>query len=350
MRARVYVTSQNINNHSYSRKGVIVKNYCFTLTPEQQTQARQAGIRLTPWRIGRSSGFLLDETAFASLLQVCHLELVQEQQTTSEGVFYATLQQDEVPIDNDRRRLVGQRLDPAQIAQDARERAIRRPRTQPVPTEGRERYVQLCTVRLGDVKTDLERRAERERRTVTDLRKQLVDAQRAATEAQDRLDALQAGRSQELHRFGQEYDSLLAHPRIEEVKINGNTIQIFTTLILVQDERDKIWRRIGKFRIDLSGGPEGHVSWHNLNGTVNTGGSHLMYAPHVTSSGQACLGNTREVFADTLAQFEFVQAAGIAIRFVENANVSDPWGAQVNRWPRATDAEIKAFTEATTHA
>lgn len=296
--------------------------------------------------MGRTNGFLLDEPTFESLLRACHLELIEERATNAAGIVHAILDEDAAPVDGARAPLRGQRLNP----QDIRDKPLRRPRTQLPPNNDRDLYAQLCTARLGEVKTDLSRRAEREQRAVAELRRQLVDATRAATETQDRLDALQAGRSEELSRFGDEFDALMSHPRVEHVKVDGNTIQIFTKLILVQDPRDNVWRRIGKFRINLAGGSEASVVWHNLDGAVTTGGSHTMFAPHVTSSGIPCWGNTRELFADTLAQFEYLQAAGIAIRFVEKVNIDDQWGKQVHKWPAATAAEIKAFTEAVTNA
>ena len=65
------------------------------------------------------------------------------------------------------------------------------------------------------------------------------------------------------------------------------------------------------------------------------GGSGNMNAPHVDPNGNACMGNTRDLFPALIQKREFASAVQLAIAFVEAVNVADNWGAYITNWPVA---------------
>ena len=60
-----------------------------------------------------------------------------------------------------------------------------------------------------------------------------------------------------------------------------------------------------------------------------------MNAPHVDPNGNACMGNTRDLFPALIQKREFASAVQLAIAFVEAVNVADNWGAYITNWPVA---------------
>ena len=60
-----------------------------------------------------------------------------------------------------------------------------------------------------------------------------------------------------------------------------------------------------------------------------------MNAPHVDENGNACMGNTKDLFPTLIAKREFASVAELAIAFVESVNLDDNWGKFLDRWPIA---------------
>ena len=206
--------------------------------------------------------------------------------------------------------------------------------------KARQAYIKACTVRLGDTVRELEQNLGGLRSSVEQLRTQLVQSQRAVNDAQGRLDGIKAGNADALERFGKEFDTLLGHPKVKDVRVEDGVVKVFTTTLNCSDPRTNKLHEIGEFRIELRTGRTGEVRWFNLTRQVS-GGRTGMQAPHIPHEGNACLGNTAESFAQLIADYEFANAAFLAIEFVESVNVKDAWGEHINRWPLAHEQEQK---------
>ena len=191
---------------------------------------------------------------------------------------------------------------------------------------------------MGDTVTELEGRLAELRREVDELRVQLVKSQRAAIDAQARLDGVRTGNSDILERFGHEFDTLINHPKVTDVRVEGEVVKVFTTVLNCRHPQTKELHEIGAFRIEIHAGRPGYVLWKNLTRSVD-GGRHGMQAPHIDSQGRACLGNTADSFAQLIADYEFAQAAFLAIEFVESVNIGDAWGQHLSKWPLAKEQD-----------
>lgn len=59
-----------------------------------------------------------------------------------------------------------------------------------------------------------------------------------------------------------------------------------------------------------------------------------MHAPHVNSSGHACLGNIEYPFWEMVGKLKFSVAAQLIIGFLQTVNThDDEWGKSVVFWP-----------------
>jgi hypothetical protein len=162
------------------------------------------------------------------------------------------------------------------------------------------------------------------------LRKQLTTAI-AAARAKERK--LLTDESVDLDEFGLEYEDLMKVKSVKDVKVERDTIVIFTDVLNCRDERSGVYHEIGAFKIELPMNGN-QPRWTNLTRRV-TGMKEGMHAPHVWDNGHACLGNTSDIFPKLFLQRQWSIAAQLAIEFVQSANTADAAGKHVNRWPRA---------------
>lgn len=118
---------------------------------------------------------------------------------------------------------------------------------------------------------------------------------------------------------------------------------VFTDTLYCEDSRTNIIHKIGKFKIEIALTPgecdDRAFNWQNLDGVVDAMDPD-MNAPHVYNDGHGCLGDLASIYPSALKQFEIVALVGLAIQFIENANVHDPAGMKVYRWEvAATDKQ-----------
>ena len=89
--------------------------------------------------------------------------------------------------------------------------------------------------------------------------------------------------------------------------------------------------RLCEFRNDVHSEPN-YIKWNNKTRLVD-GYEDDMHAPHIFASGSACMGNSQFTFYELMKDFELAAAVGLAISFVENANLDDEAGAHLDSWP-----------------
>jgi hypothetical protein len=162
----------------------------------------------------------------------------------------------------------------------------------------------------------------------------LSQLMKAASIAQQDLYRAEARPGEE---FGREFDTLLKIPKVTDVKVTRDHIVFSTETLNCLDPRDKVLHRIGAFDIHIPLNQTAAVVWQNKTQHID-GGQKGMSAPHVNAEGNACLGNTKDIFPLLIAKREFAAAIEVAIAFIESVNVTDVWGKHINRWPIADSA------------
>ncbi len=141
---------------------------------------------------------------------------------------------------------------------------------------------------------------------------------------------LQAAPAEEI---GREFDELTQLANVNGVKVEGDKIVVSTDILYCVHPKTGVRYEIGAFDIQIDTSAQ-LIKWFNKTRKVS-GGNGNMNAPHVDPNGNACMGNTKDLFPQLIRKREFASAVQLAIAFVEAVNVDDNWGAYIVRWPVA---------------
>lgn len=197
----------------------------------------------------------------------------------------------------------------------------------------REAYVKECSKRFEKTVEGTKKAIADGHAAVTKLQEELVKKIREARGAECKLEQLEASRGAQAEGYGQEFDKLLVVPKVMRVEAKEGKVVVYTDTLYCLDPRTGVRHEIGAFRIELDT-TRGAPRWFNLTRRVDAYKSQQM-APHIWSDGDACLGNTAEVFPELIGNYEFAAAALVAIQFVESVNTDDSAGKHIIRWPLA---------------
>jgi len=201
----------------------------------------------------------------------------------------------------------------------------------------RELYIQECSKRFRKTLEGTREKISEGECEIEELQKRLVRKIREVNGARRKLEQLQSCQGGELEKYGKEFDKLLEVPKVRDVQVVSGVIKVFTDTLYCTDSRTKRIHEIGRFRIEIyTDGANNGVRWFNLTRKVYENGfNEKCNAPHVNGAGKACWGNTAEIFAELIANYEFAAVAMVAIQFVETVNVEDSAGKCIDRWPLA---------------
>ena len=194
-------------------------------------------------------------------------------------------------------------------------------------------YIKECSARFEKILASTKEAIQKGEAKVTELQRQLVIAIRETRGSARKLDQLLASNAALDEKHGTEFDKLSRLPKVRSVQARSGVVSVFTDVLYCVDPRTKKRHEIGAFRIDIHvGGEENCVRWFNLTRRISGN-----QAPHVFAEGRACFGNSAEIFAELIADYEFAAAAMVAIQFVESVNVDDSAGRHISDWPLAPE-------------
>ena len=201
--------------------------------------------------------------------------------------------------------------------------------------KSRQQYVSECTKRFETTVSETKKNIETGKKDVDTLQQNLIKRIREAQGYERKLEQIEATRPDHLNKYGQEYDKLLQVAKVKDVRVADGVVKVFTDTLFCVDPRTKKNHEIGAFRIEIyTNGANNGVRWFNLTRRVE-GYKSGMQAPHVFPAGNACMGNTQEIFPELIANYEFAAVAMVAIQFVESVNTDDAAGKYINNWPLA---------------
>lgn len=194
----------------------------------------------------------------------------------------------------------------------------------------RDGYVRECGKRFEKTLEGTRQKIAEGKKKIADLQLALTRAIRETMGCERKLQQMETCRGGEESKYGQEFDKLLEVPKVRRVEAKEGKVVIYTDVLYCVDSRSGKRHEIGAFRIELD---TARVvpKWYNL--TRKGPGNHM--APHVSPQGDACLGNTAEIFPQLIGEYEFAAAAMVAIQFVESVNETDQWGRVISEWPVA---------------
>jgi len=206
--------------------------------------------------------------------------------------------------------------------------------------ETRALYIEKCTRRMRGTRDEIERVISRDRTTIADYQVALVNKIRSLQANERRLVQLLADDTEDTSKYGEEFDKLMAMEKVIGVTATDDRVDIFTDTLYCEHEGELY--DIGAFRIQVN---NTGVNMFNLTRQVRQGGEDSgggrMQAPHVNYRGEACTGNTGEIWPQLVASYEYAAIAMVAIQFLESVNYDDSWGSQIKYWPKVDKEAIK---------
>ena len=211
------------------------------------------------------------------------------------------------------------------------ERVLRR--IEEAKRRARLQYIAECNKRRTKIIAVTEKNVKEGNEAILEIQQELIKKIRETQGQEQKLQQLKLSNILE-EKFGEEYDKLLSLPQIIRVAVDDNVLKVYTETLYCVDPRTNKNHEIGEFEIKIPMDGRGGVRWNNLTRRVDGYSSNQM-APHIWKDGDACLGNTKEIFPELIANYEFSIVALMAIQFVESVNVDDAAGKHIHLWPEA---------------
>jgi hypothetical protein len=216
--------------------------------------------------------------------------------------------------------------------------ALRQERLKKALEKSRAAYVQFCSKKRDKELAEGKAQMNEARTTVEASRRRYTEAIRAFEDLHQQIAFLENDTTELAQKSKEEFDELLAWPKVEGARISdAGSLSVFTDVLYCDDPRTGKTHEIGKFRIviDMVGG---EVRWYNLTRLVKGYDSLMFNAPHVDGNGKGCLGTAKTAIAEMIAHYEFVALVSLAIQFIESVNVDradERWGPYIDKWPVA---------------
>jgi hypothetical protein len=151
------------------------------------------------------------------------------------------------------------------------------------------------------------------------------------TESQARRQAQQMKQ-----RLREEYLLIRGLPKVIKIFWENGVFVVLTEELIGFDSRTNKYHAFGEFRIELNplaDGDNAPLKLINLTRRRLSIGERDMAAPHVRSSGHACLGDFYGSLPRAIREFRLFDAVSLAIDLVQNVNVQDAWGSDIHFWP-----------------
>lgn len=124
--------------------------------------------------------------------------------------------------------------------------------------------------------------------------------------------------------------------KITDCYITNENIVLVTAPIHANGKNGKL-RDLGRIRIVIPiksiAGSGSSIYFHPIDRCIGMNGRETYLIPHVRADESFCYGNATEMFVEALANRDLITVVDIAIRFLENPNLSDPLGVIVDYWP-----------------
>ncbi len=175
-------------------------------------------------------------------------------------------------------------------------------------------------------------------RNVESYQNGLVGSLRELNEKQVQLSHLQAQADLVPQKYADEFEQLMKHPDIKELKIVGDTVHVLTQLICISYGSSVY--EIGCFQItiDTASNPRYGIRMRNLTRRVAE-----FHHPHVNGEGVPCLGNIQEVIPHLIAEHRYAALISVCIQYLKSYENSDAYvpyrEAQISRWPKCKTAQ-----------
>ena len=181
-----------------------------------------------------------------------------------------------------------------------------------------------------------ERKLANERRNLVDLENSIIhvrDNLRRLNEdlirARRFVDMESNNQIDILKRLTNDLDLIVKHEKINDLQIKDGKFIIYTNQLFITDENGRRFD-IGKVKIEIVM-EETKIRFYEGAGKRGFWGEPQPH-PHVSTSGEACLGNADSMVAELCAQRQLYALVLVLIDFLESVNLQDVAGKRITNW------------------
>lgn len=142
--------------------------------------------------------------------------------------------------------------------------------------------------------------------------------------------------TKEIDKILGDFEALAMMDKVEDVRVEGEYIHIFTTNLTITDPESGRQYVGGHFLIKVKMS-NSDVKFYRAKGEKGHRGHWTPNDPHPHvsgNSGTACLGSVTATVAELCAQKEIYALGIVLIAFLETVNTNDTAGEKVRNWPR----------------
>lgn len=212
----------------------------------------------------------------------------------------------------------------------------------------RENFVNLSVKNSKNLITELKSEFLRAKESYVEHMNQAMEFAKTAQRLEENLLMMNEEKlaKEEAERCSKMFDDVLSLPKISAVKVSGDVVDVYTKNIYVFHDKNKTWHDIGAFHIQIGMFSSKYDSSRTVR-MFNTkhqihAFNEAMQAPHVFNDGHLCHGNIVGAMIDAYKRRDFYQMVLMLIMFLESANLDDPAGQYLGRWPVVSEEEATA--------
>jgi len=209
--------------------------------------------------------------------------------------------------------------------------------------------------RFTKIYGDFEYSLKKTREELDKANKQIEEAQKSLTlwirqakVHEEALNLLEKWRDKDHEFLFREWESLLAIPKIKDIKVHSYRLSVFTDMICTRYKN--LTFEIGEFRADINRVGKGIKLWNLTHPKVDKNCE--LQHPHVSKDGVPCFGNLQEAFPPLVAEYQFSATATLIIQYLESLNLEDERARRkFFYWPLKGETEeerekrVRAFEE-----
>lgn len=183
----------------------------------------------------------------------------------------------------------------------------------------REKYVQICMGRTKKDLTTVEKNILAQEQRIDELSSQLNEVCKQHRMYVEQLQDLSTVHGKTGKKIASEYDKLWDLPLVRSVKMENDTLVVWTDTIKIEGIE------IGRFKIYLK--LDGEILLINSSKKTPNDFHH----PNVNKAGIPCLGNVSKAIPKFMADYEFAIVIQILIEFLKTYNPKDRY-LSLNHW------------------
>lgn len=196
------------------------------------------------------------------------------------------------------------------------------------PAEVKSKYINLCNARIKKAYAEKQKELDNLLPRLETLQHETIELMREIDLLRQQTRSSKEASKESRKRLGEEFDKLASLPKVESVSIEGDRLDVHTTVIYCRNPETKKFHRLGRFRISLN------CKTHKI-GFKNKSGTQMgHHAPHITTVWGGCRGTAFHKMATELfGKYEYCGLVLLCIQFLESVNIHDSWGQKICYWP-----------------